>query len=91
MCSPRPLDNSRCIAVASQQLAPQSGRRTALFWPGRRMTLRSDNARSVNLDELVASIMARSRPLRLVAVDGPGGAGKSTFRASCPRRPAEHR
>ena len=43
------------------------------------MTLRSDNARSVNLDELVASIMTRSDPLRLVAVDGPGGAGKSTF------------
>ncbi len=43
------------------------------------MILRSDNARSVNLDELVASIMARPGPLRLVAVDGPGGAGKSTF------------
>jgi hypothetical protein len=33
----------------------------------------------VFLDELVASIMARPGPLRLVAVDGPGGAGKSTF------------
>jgi uridine kinase len=33
----------------------------------------------VVLDELVASIMKRPGPLRLVAVDGPGGAGKSTF------------
>ena len=31
------------------------------------------------LDELVAAILARPGPLRLVAVDGPGGAGKSTF------------
>lgn len=31
------------------------------------------------LDELVAAILARPEPLRLVAVDGPGGAGKSTF------------
>jgi uncharacterized protein (DUF305 family) len=31
--------------------------RTALSRPGRRMTLRSDKARSVNLDELVTSIM----------------------------------
>ena len=37
------------------------------------------NALSVLLDELVASIMAKPGPLRLVAVDGPGGAGKSTF------------
>ncbi len=31
------------------------------------------------LDELVAAILAKPGPLRLVAVDGPGGAGKSTF------------
>ncbi len=43
------------------------------------VTARSDNARRVYLDELVASIMARRGPLRLVAVDGPGGAGKSTY------------
>jgi uridine kinase len=33
----------------------------------------------VHLDELVAAILAKPGPLRLVAVDGPGGAGKSTF------------
>ena len=31
------------------------------------------------LDGLVAAILAKPGPLRLVAVDGPGGAGKSTF------------
>ncbi len=41
--------------------------------------LLSDHARSVHLDELVAVILAEPGPLRLVAVDGPGGAGKSTF------------
>jgi uridine kinase len=33
----------------------------------------------VYLDELVAAILVKPGPLRLVAVDGPGGAGKSTF------------
>ena len=33
----------------------------------------------VYLDELIASIIARPGPLRLVAVDRPGGAGKSTL------------
>jgi uridine kinase len=33
----------------------------------------------VHLDEIVAAIMAKPGPIRLVAVDGPGGAGKSTF------------
>ena len=33
----------------------------------------------MSLDEIVAAIMAKPGPLRLVAVDGPGGAGKSTF------------
>jgi uridine kinase len=33
----------------------------------------------VRVDDLVTSIMARPGPLRLVAIDGPGGAGKSTF------------
>jgi uridine kinase len=33
----------------------------------------------VNLAELVASIMERAGPTRLVAIDGPGGAGKSTL------------
>ena len=41
--------------------------------------LRSDTALSMYLDELVAAILAKPGPLRLVAVDGPGGAGKSTF------------
>ena len=31
------------------------------------------------LDELNAAILAKPGPLRLVAVDGPGGSGKSTF------------
>ena len=31
------------------------------------------------LDEIVAAILAGPGPIRLVAVDGPGGAGKSTF------------
>ena len=31
------------------------------------------------LDEIVAAILAEPGPIRLVAVDGPGGAGKSTF------------
>ncbi len=31
------------------------------------------------LDEIVEAILAKPAPLRLVAVDGPGGAGKSTF------------
>lgn len=47
--------------------------------PDRPGALRSDNAWSVYLDELVAAILAKPGPLRLVAVDGPGGAGKSTF------------
>lgn len=34
---------------------------------------------AVPLDRLVAAIMARPGPVRLVAIDGPGGAGKSTF------------
>ncbi len=33
----------------------------------------------VNLDDLVAAILAKPGPVRLVAIDGPGGAGKSTF------------
>lgn len=33
----------------------------------------------MHLDELVAAILAKPGPLRLVAIDGPGGAGKSTF------------
>ncbi len=31
--------------------------------------------------DLVARILQRPGPVRLVAVDGPGGAGKSTFAA----------
>ena len=49
------------------------------LYPDRPLVLRSDNARSVSLDEIVEAIMAKPGPLRLVAVDGPGGAGKSTF------------
>ena len=41
--------------------------------------LRTDNARFVYLDEIVAALLANPGPIRLVAVDGPGGAGKSTF------------
>ena len=33
----------------------------------------------MDVDEIVAAIMARPGPLRLVAIDGPGGAGKSTL------------
>lgn len=33
----------------------------------------------MDLADLLASIMAKPGPLRLVAIDGPGGAGKSTF------------
>ncbi len=33
----------------------------------------------MSLDEIVAAIMATPGPMRLVAVHGPGGAGKSTF------------
>lgn len=33
----------------------------------------------MHLDDLVGSIMANPGPVRLVAVDGPGGSGKSTF------------
>lgn len=33
----------------------------------------------VDLDAMVEEIMCRSGPVRLVAIDGPGGAGKSTF------------
>jgi uridine kinase len=35
----------------------------------------------VNLAEIVAAVLARPGPVRLVAVDGPGGAGKTTFAA----------
>ena len=34
---------------------------------------------AVDPNAVVAEIMTRSAPVRLVAVDGPGGAGKSTF------------
>lgn len=33
----------------------------------------------MDLDAIVAAIMNKPGPLRLVGVDGPGGAGKSTF------------
>jgi uridine kinase len=33
------------------------------------------------MTDVVAAIMARPGPVRLVAIDGPGGAGKSTFAA----------
>jgi uridine kinase len=35
----------------------------------------------MDLDSLLMLIMQRPGPLRLVAIDGPGGAGKSTFAA----------
>ncbi len=35
--------------------------------------------------ELVADVMSRPGPVRLVAIDGPGGAGKSTFAARLAR------
>jgi hypothetical protein len=47
----------------------------------------SNVPRSKVLDfaELVGEILARPGPVRLVAVDGPGGAGKSTFAARLAR------
>ena len=33
----------------------------------------------MSLDEIVGAILDKLGPLRLVAIDGPGGAGKSTF------------
>ena len=33
----------------------------------------------MSLDEIVEAILDKPGPLRLVAIDGPGGAGKSTF------------
>ena len=36
---------------------------------------------TVDWDGLVAAVLARPGPVRLVAVDAPGGAGKSTFAA----------
>jgi hypothetical protein len=36
---------------------------------------------SVNTGALIEAIMSRPRPTRLVAIDAPGGAGKSTFAA----------
>ena len=33
----------------------------------------------IDIDALVAQILERPGPVRLVAIDGPGGAGKSTF------------
>ena len=33
----------------------------------------------MSFDEIVEAIMTKPGPMRLVAVDGPGGAGKSTF------------
>jgi uridine kinase len=35
----------------------------------------------VNLTAIVSTVLARPGPVRLVAIDGPGGAGKSTFAA----------
>ena len=50
----------------------------------REQTVRSDgvsvrDADGVNVQSIVAEIMGRPGPVRLVAVDGPGGSGKSTF------------
>jgi Tfp pilus assembly pilus retraction ATPase PilT len=39
------------------------------------------NTQEVNLVALVTDIIERPGPVRLVAVDGPGGSGKSTFAA----------
>jgi uridine kinase len=36
----------------------------------------------VNREEIVAAIMRRPGPVRLVAIDGPGAAGKTTFAAA---------
>lgn len=33
----------------------------------------------MDLEHVVEALMERPGPVRLVAVDGPGGAGKSTF------------
>ena len=39
------------------------------------------NDAHVQFTELVASIRERPGPVRIVAIDGPGGSGKSTFAA----------
>jgi uridine kinase len=44
-----------------------------------------DAAHVAAFDDLVDEIIARPGPVRLVAVDGPGGAGKSTFAARLAR------
>jgi uridine kinase len=70
----------RVVPSRRVDLAPHHGpSRTLHNPPVRPGALRSDNAWSVYLDELVAAILAKPGPLRLVAVDGPGGAGKSTL------------
>ena len=77
----------RATHFATHNVLSRKGRPAALrpkqalqfLYPDRLLVLRSDNARSVSLDEIVEAIMAKPGPLRLVAVDGPGGAGKSTF------------
>jgi uridine kinase len=47
---------------------------------------RRDDVRLMTFDELVADVLSRRGPVRLVAVDGAGGAGKSTFAERLSRR-----
>lgn len=42
----------------------------------------------MTFDELTAALLSRPAPVRLVAVDGPGGAGKGTFAARLARSAA---
>ena len=49
--------------------------------PRRRSRVCFEQTGGVRLERLVSAIMERPGPVRLVAVDGPGGAGKSTFAA----------
>jgi uridine kinase len=73
------FDTQNLAASDERRATVRPKQRTALSRPDRPGALRSDNAHSMHLDELVAAILAKPGPLRLVAVDGPGGAGKSTF------------
>ena len=85
---PSAPDSSASRSRSSRRAAPRPKQRTALSRSDRRDCPQRQCSVRVSRPARCFD-HGGARAARLVAVDGSGGAGKSTFARGCPRRPAD--